>query len=209
MGDYGFRISKDNISVITGDDKDMVLTSKYPVLKGVLSGGGTEIVPARRTKTFTAATSNVITSTSHGLNNGDKIKVSTDGTLPGGLNDTTVYYVVQKATNTFKVSLTLGGSEVDITSTGSGTHYWTDEPYELQIAHDLTYVPFAVVYAYSEDYGFWWLMPVGFDGPSGHLYMQDWCDSSDLNIRFDWMYVADPSITIVYKYFIYLDKGKL
>ena len=38
--DYGFRISRTGIDVKTGDDKDMVITSKYPNLKGNLSGSG-------------------------------------------------------------------------------------------------------------------------------------------------------------------------
>ena len=32
MSDYGIRISADGIDVKTGSDKDMVLTSKYPLL---------------------------------------------------------------------------------------------------------------------------------------------------------------------------------
>jgi len=38
MADYGFRISKDGVDVKTGNDIDMVVTSKYLNLKGVLSG---------------------------------------------------------------------------------------------------------------------------------------------------------------------------
>ena len=212
--DYGFRISKEAVSVQTGDDKDMVVTSKYPVLKGGISGGGTQSVPSRRIVTFTAATSNVITSTAHGLNNGDKITVFSDGTIPGGLVDrymsyAQVYYVVQKATNTFKVSLTEGGSEVDITSTGSGTHYWYTEPFELKVAHGLAYIPFNSLKFYSADYGFWWDTPIGFDGASGHLYLQSYCDATYLHIIFDWEYTGEPAISVSYKYFIYLDKGKL
>ena len=44
MGDYGFRISKNGVDVKTGDDKDMVMTSKYPVLKGSLNGSGSVTV---------------------------------------------------------------------------------------------------------------------------------------------------------------------
>lgn len=41
MGDYGIRVSKEGVDVKTGDDKDMILTSKYPLMKEALSGGGT------------------------------------------------------------------------------------------------------------------------------------------------------------------------
>lgn len=44
MADYGFRISKAGVDVKTGDDKDMVITSKYAVLKGTLHGSGTKVL---------------------------------------------------------------------------------------------------------------------------------------------------------------------
>ena len=64
---------------------------------------------------FTAATTDIITSTAHGLVNGDIIKVISGTTLPAGLSTTVLYYVISSATNTFSVSLTNGGSAVDIT----------------------------------------------------------------------------------------------
>lgn len=45
MGDWGIRISKDSVSVDSGDDKDMVLTSKYPNLKGSIAGTGSVSCP--------------------------------------------------------------------------------------------------------------------------------------------------------------------
>lgn len=76
------------------------------------------------TTTFTAATTDIITSTAHGLNNGETIKVTSGTTLPAGLTTETLYYVISSATNTFSVALTSGGSAVDITDTGTGTHSW-------------------------------------------------------------------------------------
>lgn len=73
---------------------------------------------------FTAATSDVITSASHGLANANTVVVSTTNTLPGGLSTGTVYYVINATTNTFKLSTSQGGSAVDITDTGTGTHSW-------------------------------------------------------------------------------------
>jgi hypothetical protein len=74
--------------------------------------------------TFTAAVSDVITSTAHGLVNNDLIIMSSTGTLPAGLAEETQYYVINATANTFEVSLTVGGSAVDITDTGTGTHSW-------------------------------------------------------------------------------------
>lgn len=80
-----------------------------------------------KTATFTAATTDIITSNAHGLVNGNKIVLTTTTTLPAGLALATVYYVVQKTTNTFKVSIEPGdvGTPVDITDTGTGTHTFT------------------------------------------------------------------------------------
>lgn len=45
MSNYGIRISPDGVDVKTGADKDMVLTSKYSMLKGSLPGTGVISVP--------------------------------------------------------------------------------------------------------------------------------------------------------------------
>jgi len=45
-------------------------------------------------------------------------------TLPTGVTEGVAYFVVSSATDTFKVSLTSGGSVVDITGIGGGEFYW-------------------------------------------------------------------------------------
>lgn len=76
---------------------------------------------------FTAAASNTITSAAHGLADGQKVKLSTTDTLPAGLSTDTRYYVIEKTTNTFELSLDPGGDAIDITDTGTGTHTWETE----------------------------------------------------------------------------------
>ena len=49
MSDHGMRISADGVSVLTGADKDMVVTSKLSMLKGSLSGSGVVSVPQNGT----------------------------------------------------------------------------------------------------------------------------------------------------------------
>lgn len=75
---------------------------------------------------FTAATSDLITSVAHGLIAGDRIRVSSAGTLPAGLSAATNYFVIASGltADAFKVSATSGGSAVDITDTGTGVHTW-------------------------------------------------------------------------------------
>ena len=82
-------------------------------------------VGAKPVQAFTAATTNIITSNAHGLSEGDCVILTTTATLPAGLSLATNYYVISPTTNTFKLSATPNGSEVDITNTGTGTHTYT------------------------------------------------------------------------------------
>jgi hypothetical protein len=71
------------------------------------------------THTWTKYTT-TLTSAGHGLINGDIVKLSgTD--LPLGLLENTAYYVVNKTTDTFQVSLTSGGTAKNVGDVGSGT----------------------------------------------------------------------------------------
>lgn len=79
--------------------------------------------------TATASTDKV-TATAHGLSNGARVLFTT---LTGGtgLSANTVYYVVNKATNDFQLSLQSGGPVVDITADYSAVAY--------TVLADLTY----------------------------------------------------------------------
>lgn len=75
--------------------------------------------------TFTAnASSNTLQYIAHGLINNDLIYCTSSGSLPSPLQANTLYHVVNANTDDFKVSLTQGGSAIDITDTGSGTHQY-------------------------------------------------------------------------------------
>lgn len=78
---------------------------------------------AETLKTFTVDSgTNVFTSTAHGFYEEMRVNVSSTGTLPAPLAAATNYYIRDIAANTFKLSATQGGTAIDITSTGSGTH---------------------------------------------------------------------------------------
>jgi uncharacterized phiE125 gp8 family phage protein len=69
---------------------------------------------------FTAATTDVLTVQGRAFTVGDRVRVvNSGGALPTGLLANTDYFVIADG----KLSLTSGGSAVDITGTGSGTHY--------------------------------------------------------------------------------------
>lgn len=73
--------------------------------------------------TFTASGA-TLTSSAHGLVNGQTIKVIAATTLPAGLFNYVLYYVVGKTTNTFELSLTNGGTSITTTDAGTGTLTW-------------------------------------------------------------------------------------
>jgi len=96
--------------------------------------------------TFTNATEKV-NKAGHLLSNGDKIMFSDDGVggaLPAELNDYTVYYIVNKGTDDFEVSLTSGGAAVSFTDDGTGTnsyHVLSATDHELYLTPYLSAEP--------------------------------------------------------------------
>jgi hypothetical protein len=70
-------------------------------------------------------TTDIITITNHGLVDGDAVQFSTSGTLPAPLATSTVYYVVQSANDTFRLATSSGGSGINLTTQGTGTHTLT------------------------------------------------------------------------------------
>lgn len=69
-----------------------------------------------------AAGTGVVTSTAHGLTNGQEVYFTTTGALMTGLSANTNYFVVNATTDTFKVSATLGGSAITFSGSQSGVH---------------------------------------------------------------------------------------
>lgn len=74
------------------------------------------------TVTITIASPGVVSWTSHGLQNGDSVVLSTTGALPTGLTAGTTYFVVSSATNTFQLAATVGGTAINTSGSQSGTH---------------------------------------------------------------------------------------
>jgi hypothetical protein len=67
-------------------------------------------------------TNDDITMTSHPFSLDDKVQFSTTGGLPDPLSAGTDYFVVNPNVNDFQVSLTIGGTAVNFTTQGTGTH---------------------------------------------------------------------------------------
>lgn len=102
-------------------DGSAVALATYATLGGILLGRygyGTAT-------TFTVnAGTDIVTSNAHGLSNAQPLLLTSTTTLPAGLSANTIYYVISATTNTFQLSTSVGGSAVDITDTGTGTHSW-------------------------------------------------------------------------------------
>jgi hypothetical protein len=78
------------------------------------------------TATLSIASPCVATATGHPLSNGVPVLLSTTGVLPTGLLANTVYYVINKAANTFQLSATPGGSAINTSGSQAGTHTVTN-----------------------------------------------------------------------------------
>jgi hypothetical protein len=65
-------------------------------------------------------------SPAHGMSNGDRVMLFDvfGAALPTGVSEGTIYFVVNVATDTFKVSLTSGGAAVDLTVVGGGEGFF-------------------------------------------------------------------------------------
>lgn len=77
-------------------------------------------------RAFTAATTDICTLANHGFLTGQKVRVSTDTTLPGGLVAATTYYVIRLSKDTFSLATTdalaTAGTAIDVTTAGTGIH---------------------------------------------------------------------------------------
>lgn len=93
-----------------------------------------------KTATVSIAAPAVITCATHGRSNGDKIRLTTTGTLPTGLTAATTYYVINAAGDTCNLAATLNGAAINTSGTQSG-------------AHTLTYVPYETSYNLTSDSG--------------------------------------------------------
>lgn len=74
----------------------------------------------------TTLTNDQVLSVAHGLADNDRVMLFNvfSETLPTGVSEGTIYFVVSSTSNTFKVSTTQGGAAVDITAVGGGEGFF-------------------------------------------------------------------------------------
>ena len=77
------------------------------------------------TVTITIASPGVVSWTSHGLQAGQQVRLTTTGALPTGLAISTTYFVVSVDANSFQLSATQNGTAINTSGSQSGTHTMT------------------------------------------------------------------------------------
>ena len=83
-----------------------------------MTGAGSPLVTVRAV-TFTDA-GDLVTLTNHGLSNGDEVAFQTI-TSTTGIIINKIYYVVNRAANTFQLAATSGGAVLPLTTNGTGS----------------------------------------------------------------------------------------
>lgn len=113
-----------NLCIISHYDGASAVNNYQGTLQANINAG---IRTVDSTASFTAATTDIITRNSHGFESGQAILVRSTGTLPSPLAAGVVYYVSKINANSFKICTSTvnvqSSTFVDITTTGSGTHY--------------------------------------------------------------------------------------
>ena len=72
--------------------------------------------------TITVGTPALFECKGHKLETNDKVKLATTGTLPTGLNTTTIYYVIKVDKDKFRLATQANGSAIAATGAHTGTH---------------------------------------------------------------------------------------
>lgn len=96
---------------------------------------------------FTATTGDTVTSPGHALSNDQRVVfIASAGTLPTGVTEGTMYWVIGVSGDTFQVSTTQGGAAVDLTAAGSGhvSRIIPEGPYGSQGTFNLTEITVAL-----------------------------------------------------------------
>lgn len=97
----------------------LTYSSVWPSIRAI-ANSVTVTYLAGMAASFTAATSDVLTIKGRTFTTGDRVRImNSGGMLPPGLSALTDYFFIAGP----KLSLTSGGSAVDVTSAGNGTHF--------------------------------------------------------------------------------------
>lgn len=149
--------------------KGIVLTIHCPGVINCDRSVQVELQQTQGTVTMSIANPGVVTKTAHGFVGGEMVSFSSTTTLPTGVTVNTTYYVKYINANTFNLSATLNGTNINFTGTQSGTHtMWLVRSFKLltysQMANgiDTVFTPTAVN-------KFFWTNDINFTGFSSDI----------------------------------------
>lgn len=110
-------------------------------------------VIAKGTVTISIGDPATVTLNAHGLSDGNRIKLSTTGSLPTGLSVDTSYYVIKIDDNTFNLATTFNnamtGVKIATSGTQSGVH--SLDYYEAGIGSTAEQIDMGTFYVYEKD----------------------------------------------------------
>lgn len=116
-------VSEGTLDATNGFDFQVRITPQYFMKFSTL--------PIGTVTTYTIANPGVITTNATTWKTGQRVKYTTTGDPFGGLTNGGTYYLIVVSTTTFQLSLTEGGSGIELTSaTGSGVHTFYS-PFEV------------------------------------------------------------------------------
>lgn len=128
--------------VKTGTGEDAI----YTFTLGTITDPLNALLGIEPAKAFTVvAATDLITSTAHGRAIGDRIQVYSDDTLPAPSLANTDYFIIASGftVDTFRISTTLGGTQVNFTDTGTGNHFFTyaaDDIISVTLMFEMQYI---------------------------------------------------------------------
>ena len=133
-GDYA---AADNTAVTTALSDDNSAGTAFNAVggaprtdTGVLLDGEDSILLSTISVTVDSTT-DVLTATSHGLSDGDTVRMNAT-TLPGSASTGTTYHVRDATANTFKISTSAGGAALNMSSNGTAVVVMPDRYVEWQ-----------------------------------------------------------------------------
>jgi hypothetical protein len=102
-------------------------TDPYPSAVPAYAVNGSDPLVNFKEKSVTISGA-LLTTTAHGLDDDDKIQLDTSGSLPAPFAPATTYWVVNSTSDTFELSLTMGGLSIVSGGPQSGVHQFIADP---------------------------------------------------------------------------------
>jgi len=118
-GNWGLGTPITRTATITDGSTTINITNTTDLLPGMQVTGTGSPLTTPVSVTFQDA-GDTVTLTAHGLENGDEVSFATITTTTG-LTENTIYYIINKTTDTFQLSSTVGGLALPLTNNGTGT----------------------------------------------------------------------------------------